>query len=176
MQASKEVGITTDEASEFSEEQFKELDAAIKELKDKSGSVIRVLSKAQEIFGYLPREVQFKIAQGLNIPLSEVYGITTFYSFFSIVPRGKHTISTCMGTACYVRGSKEVLEELTKILGIGVGETTPDREFSLESVRCMGACALAPVVRIDDDVYRQVTPKKVHSILKKYSEEAGGEE
>ncbi|MFH1538719.1 MAG: NAD(P)H-dependent oxidoreductase subunit E [bacterium] len=162
-------------APEFTEEQFRELDRWIEEYRGKSGSVIRALAKAQEIFGCLPREVQSRLAKGLGIPLSEVYGIVTFYSFFSLVPRGKHTISSCQGTACYVRGGKRVLEALEKTLDVEVGETTEDREYSLESIRCMGACALAPVVRVDGDVYRRVMPKKVKSILRNYSDKCGGD-
>ena len=161
-------------ADEFTTEQFAELDKWIAEYKGKTGSVIRALNKAQEIFGYLPREIQDKVAKGLGLPLSEVYGITTFYSFFSIVPKGKHSVCVCMGTACYVRGGQQVLDDLKKVLDIEVGGTTADREFSLDSIRCMGACALAPVVRIDEDVYRQVTPKKVKEILGKYSEQVAG--
>jgi len=159
---------------EFTPEMFAELDKWIAEYKGKTGSVIRALNKAQEIFGYLPREVQDKVAKGLDLSLSEVYGIATFYSFFSIVPKGKHTVCVCMGTACYVRGGQQVLDDLKKVLDVEVGGTTVDREFSLDSVRCMGACALAPVVRVDEDVYRQVSPKKVKEILGKYSDSIGG--
>ena len=163
---------------EFTPEQFKELDKWIAEYQGKSGAVIRALTKAQEIFGYLPKEIQTKVADGMDRPLSEVYGIATFYSFFSLVPKGKHTVCTCQGTACYVRGGKQVMEELKKILEVDVGGTTEDREFSLDSVRCMGACALAPVVRIDEDVFRQVTSKKLKSLLAKYNDAytAGGGE
>ncbi|MEW6200549.1 MAG: NAD(P)H-dependent oxidoreductase subunit E [bacterium] len=159
-------------SSEFTEEQFRELDRWLDTFRGKSGAVIRALSKAQEIFGYLPREVQKRIAKGLEIPLSEVYGITTFYSFFSLVPKGKHKICSCQGTACYVRGGKNVMAEFQRILNVEVGGTTDDREFSLESIRCMGACALAPAVRVDEDVYRQVAPKKVRDILGKYSSDS----
>ncbi|MHB8907279.1 MAG: NADH-quinone oxidoreductase subunit NuoE family protein [Syntrophales bacterium] len=162
---------------EFTPEQFAELDRWIAEYKGKTGSVIRALSKAQEIFGYLPREVQAAVAKGIGRSLSEVYGIATFYSFFNIVPKGKHSVCACMGTACYVRGGAQVVDGLKKELGIEVGETTADREFSLNSIRCMGACALAPVVRVDEEVYRQVSPKKVKEILAKYSERiAGGDQ
>ncbi len=165
---------TTDE---FTPEQFAELDKWIAAYKGKTGSVIRALNKAQEIFGYLPREVQDRVAKGLDRPLSEVYGIVTFYSFFTVVPKGRHSVCACMGTACYVRGGQQVLDDLKKELNIEVGGTTADREFSLSSIRCMGACALAPVVRIDDDVHRQVTPKKVKEILGNYSQKfAGGAE
>jgi NADH:ubiquinone oxidoreductase subunit E len=164
-------------ADEFTPEQFAELDRWIAEYKGKTGSVIRALSKAQEIFGYLPREVQAAVAKGIERPLSEIYGIATFYSFFTVVPKGKHSVCACMGTACYVRGGQQVVDGLKKELAIEVGGTTADREFSLNSIRCMGACALAPVVRVDEEVYRQVSPKKVKEILSKYSEKfAGGDE
>jgi len=165
------------EADEFTPEQFAELDKWIAQYKGKTGSVIRALNKAQEIFGYLPREVQERVAKGIGRPLSEVYGIVTFYSFFTIVPKGKHSVCACMGTACYVRGGQQVLDDLKKQLNIEVGGTTADREFSLGSIRCMGACALAPVVRIDEDVHRQVSPKRVKELLGKYSQKfAGGAE
>jgi len=168
MEAVKSVG------TEFTDEQFRELDKWVAGYKGKSGSAIRALSKAQEIFGYLPRVVQERVAKGLDIPLSEVYGITTFYSFFTLVPKGKHKVCSCQGTACYVRGGKSVLKEIQKILDVEVGGTTDDRQFSVESIRCMGACALAPVVRVDEDVYRRVAPKKLHEILRRYSEKGGG--
>jgi len=163
-----------DAVDEFTPEQFAELEKWIATYKGKTGSVIRALNKAQEIFGYLPREVQAVVAKGLGRPLSEVYGIVTFYSFFTIVPKGRHSVCACMGTACYVRGGQQVLDDLKKQLNIDVGGTTVDREFSLGSVRCMGACALAPVVRIDDDVHRQVSPKKVKEILSRYSQKTAG--
>jgi NADH:ubiquinone oxidoreductase subunit E len=162
---------------EFTPEQFAELEKWIATYRGKTGSVIRALNKAQEIFGYLPREVQAAVAKGLGRPLSEVYGIVTFYSFFTIVPKGKHSVCACMGTACYVRGGQQVLDDLKKQLNVEVGGTTADREFSLGSIRCMGACALAPVVRIDEDVHRQVSPKRVKELLGKYSQKfAGGAE
>jgi NADH:ubiquinone oxidoreductase subunit E len=161
-------------ASEFTKEQFQELDRWIAEYKGKTGAAIRALNKAQEIFGYLPREVQAAIALGLDKTLAEIYGIATFYSFFSMVPKGKNKVCSCQGTACYVRGGKQVMDEISKQLAIKVGETTDDRLFSLESIRCMGACALAPVVRVNEDVYRQLSPKKVKGMLSKYSETVGG--
>ena len=162
---------------EFTPEQFAELEKWIATYRGKTGSVIRALNKAQEIFGYLPREVQAVVAKGLGRPLSEVYGIVTFYSFFTIVPKGRHSVCACMGTACYVRGGQQVLDDLKKQLNVEVGGTTADREFSLGSIRCMGACALAPVVRIDEDVHRQVSPKRVKELLGKYSQKfAGGAE
>lgn len=169
-----QTAIGKEAASEFTPEQFQELDKWIAEHKNSTGAAIRALNRAQEIFGYLPREVQARIAQGLNKTMAEVYGIATFYSFFSLVPKGKNKVCSCQGTACYVRGGKQVLDEIEKQLGITVGGTTADREFSIESIRCMGACALAPVVRVNEDVYRQVSPKKVMGMLNKYSDKVGG--
>ena len=171
-----QTAIGKEAATEFTSEQFQELDTWIAGNKTKTGAAIRALNKAQEIFGYLPREVQARIAQGLDKTLAEIYGIATFYSFFSLVPKGKNKVCSCQGTACYVRGGKQVLDEVEKQLGITVGETTTDREFSVESIRCMGACALAPVVRVNEDVYRQVSPKKVLGMLRKYSDKVGGGE
>jgi NADH-quinone oxidoreductase E subunit len=135
------------------------------------GALIQVLHMAQGIYGYLPCEVQRVVADALEIPLSEVSGVVSFYSFFSTQPRGKHTIRVCMGTACYVRGGKRILEQLGKQLGIKVGETTKDRRFTLEVARCIGACGLAPAMSIDDVVYKQVNPDKLESILARYEQE-----
>ncbi len=154
--------------SKFTEKQFKELDKIIDKYKDKPGALISVLHQAQEVFGYLPLEIQEKIAKGLNTTITEVYGIVTFYTFFTMVPRGKHTIRVCMGTSCYVRGGGKVLEAIQKRLGIKVGGTTEDRNFSLEIVRCVGACALSPAVLIDNNIYKRVGDSKVPEILAKY--------
>lgn len=132
------------------------------------GELINILHKAQELFGYLPREVQEVIARQLNIPVSKVYGVVTFYSFFSMTPKGEHPISVCMGTACYVRGSEKVLDEFKRLLNINVGETTPDGKFSLTSLRCVGACGLAPVVLIGEKVYGRVVPGDVEKILQEF--------
>lgn len=132
------------------------------------GELINILHKAQELFGYLPREVQEVIARQLNIPVSKVYGVVTFYSFFSMTPKGEHPISVCMGTACYVRGAEKVLDEFKRILNINVGETTPDGKFSLTSLRCVGACGLAPVVLIGEKVYGRVVPGDVEKILQEF--------
>jgi len=133
------------------------------------GPLIQVLHSAQELFGYLPEKAQVEIAKGLGISLSEVHGVLSFYSFFTTVPRGKHTIRVCMGTACYVRGGKQVLEKFEKELGIGKNDTTEDRQFSLEINRCVGACGLAPVVTVGEDIYRRVKLDKVPEIIAKYS-------
>ena len=127
-----------------------------------------VLHKAQNLFGYLPRRVQEAVADGLNVSLNEVYGVITFYNFFSTVPTGRHGVKVCLGTACYVRGGQMVLKKTEKALGIKVGSTTDDRRYSLGVVRCIGACGLAPAVLIDDDVYGRVKTTKIAEILEKY--------
>ena len=128
-----------------------------------------VLQKAQEIYGYLPVEVQSMVADGLGISLSEVYGVATFYSQFSLNPKGIYQISICLGTACYVKGADKILEALESRLGIKCGECTPDGVFSLDSCRCVGACGLAPVMMINDDVYGRMTEDQIDDILKKYT-------
>jgi NADH:ubiquinone oxidoreductase subunit E len=143
------------------------------EYRDKEGSLIQVLHLAQGIYGYLPTEVQTVIADALGIPLSEVSGVVTFYSFFSTQPRGEHTIRVCLGTACYVRGGKKIIERLSKLLDVKVGDTTSDRKFTFEVARCIGACGLAPVMSIDDVVYKQVSPEKLETILARYYQKEG---
>ena len=128
---------------------------------NKPGELINILHEAQSLHGYLPEEMQRIIARKLNIPASKVYGVVTFYSFFTMTPKGKHPISVCLGTACYVRGSEKLLEEIKRILG----ETTPDGKFSLDCLRCVGACGLAPVVTIGEKVYGRLQPKDVQKIL-----------
>ena len=158
-----------EEASQ--EELFQRLDEVIDEYREKQGALIPVLQMAQAIFGYLPEDVLKRISLGLNKPYSEVAGVVGFYSFFSTVPRGKHMIRVCLGTACYVRGGKQVLDALKHKLGIDVGGTTEDRMFSLEVARCFGACGLAPAVMVDDDVHQRVKPARVQAILDQYAEE-----
>jgi len=131
--------------------------------------LINVLHKAQSLFGYLPAEVQEIISRELKVPLAKVYGVVTFYSFFTMVPRGEHPISICMGTACYVRGAEKVLDEFKRKLKIQVGETTPDGKFSLNCLRCVGACGLAPVVMVGEKTYGRVSPDGVEEILNEYS-------
>ena len=143
--------------------------------KDKPGSLIQVLHLTQKLYGYLPLEVQQFIAEGMNVPLSEVSGVVSFYSFFSTTPKGKHTIRVCMGTACYVRGGKKLVECLIDTLGVDVDGTTKDRLFTLEIARCIGACGLAPAMMIDDTVYKQVNPTKMDSILAAYRKQADAE-
>lgn len=156
------------EAQAEEAKQYDQLDKIIAKHKEIRGPLIQVLHAAQELFGYLPEKAQARIAQGLGVPLSEVHGVLSFYSFFTTVPRGKYTIRVCLGTACYVRGGKQVLEKFQKELGIGVNETTEDRQFSLEVNRCVGACGLAPVVTVGPDIYRRVKEDKVPEIIAKY--------
>ena len=156
------------EAQEFSPEELSLVGDIIEKHRAKPGSLIPVLEEIQETIGYLPKMIQRRIALGLNIPFSEVYGVVTFYSFFTMVPRGRHPIKCCLGTACYVRGGKKVLDKLIQTLKIDPGETTPDRRFSLETVRCLGACGLAPTMVIDDDNFPQVTPSGAEEILENY--------
>lgn len=143
----------------------------IQEYRDKEGSLIMVLHAAQEIFGYLPMEVQQFVADGMELPVSEVSGVVSFYSFFSTEKRGKHTIRMCQGTACYVRGGKKVVDAIKNELDVDVGGTTADGEFTFEIARCIGACGLAPAMMVDDDVYKQVSPAKLRGILSLYKEE-----
>ena len=159
----------TEEPTE--EELLERLDAVIAEYKGKPGALIPVLQLAQGIFGYLPEVALKHIARELRKPYSEVAGVVGFYSFFTTVPRGEHLVRICLGTACYVRGAVQVLEAFKKELGIDIGGTTEDREFSLEIARCFGACGLAPVITVDDDVHHRVKPKRVGEILAQYAAE-----
>jgi len=147
---------------------YAELKQAIDEYRDMEGSLIMVLHRAQEIFGYLPEDVQRFVARELNLPVSEVYGVTTFYSYFSLKPRGKYRIAVCLGTACYVRGAAEIVSAIEKELGIKVNDTTADGRFTLEVSRCIGACGLAPVMTINDHVYGRLTADKIPEILAKH--------
>lgn len=147
---------------------FKELDEFINSLPSKEGALIEVLHRAQGIFGYLPKEVQKFVADKLDLPVSKVYGVVTFYSFFTTEPRGKNVINVCMGTACFVRGSGDVLREFEKELGIKSGETTSDMKFTLGSLRCVGACGLAPVLTVNDKVYGHCSPEQVKEIISEY--------
>lgn len=153
------------------EELLKRLDEIIAEYREKPGALIPVLQMAQAILGYLPETALKRISLGLNKPYSEVAGVVGFYSFFSTTPRGKHMIRVCLGTACYVRGGKQVLEAIKQKLGIDVGGTTQDRVFSLEVARCFGACGLAPAIMIDDQVHQRVKPARIQAILDQYREE-----
>lgn len=150
------------------EELYPKIREVIGQYRGNQNALIMVLHNAQRLFGYLPRRVQEMVSEGLNVPLSEVYGVASFYAFFSMVPKGRHEIKVCLGTACYVRGGQKIIEHLEKGLGVRVGDTTKDRRFSLNEVRCVGACSLAPAVLINDDVYAQVDPAGVNEIIEKY--------
>lgn len=147
---------------------YRRLDAVMDQYGRSPDSLIQVLHQAQELFGYLPDEVQRFVARGLRLPISKVYGVVTFYSFFTTVPKGKHTIMVCLGTACYVKGAERILQRLKKELDVELGQTTRDHLFTLSAARCVGACGLAPVAMIGDDVYGKLTPDKMVKVLKKY--------
>ena len=155
-------------AAQFEKAQFDQLQAVIDEYKDTKGPLMRVMQHAQEIFGYLPIEVQKIIAEKMGVPLEEVYGVVSFYAQFSLNPKGKYKISVCLGTACYVKGSGDVFDRLSRTLGISSGECTPDGRFSLEACRCVGACGLAPVMTVNDEVYGRLVPDDIDGILADY--------
>ena len=150
------------------QEKYLQLDEVIRQNKGKQGAVMRTLQSAQDIFDHVPRDVQTRIAEGLGVPLAEVYGVVTFYSQFALEPRGRFVIGVCLGTACYVKGAKPVLERLAKELDVKVGSTTPDGRFTLRDTRCLGACGLAPVMMINDDVFGRLVPDDIPGILDKY--------
>ncbi len=152
------------------ENDLQQLKEVCSSFNNEAGELINVLHKAQSIFGYLPAEVQEVIAKELNVSVAKVYGVVTFYSFFTMVPRGRHPISICTGTACYVRGAEKVLDEFKRILKVPVGEATPDGKFSITGLRCVGACGLAPVVLVGDKTYGRVAPDGVKEILKEYED------
>ena len=149
-------------------EQEKKLRQVIADHKDMQGAMMPVLQQAQDIYGYLPIEVQKIIAEGLGVSLETVYQVTTFYSQFALNPTGKHRIAVCLGTACYVKGSQNILDELEKQLGVKAGGTTPDGLFTLEATRCLGCCGLAPVMMVDDEVHGRLVPSDVKNILAQY--------
>lgn len=150
------------------EEQKQELLKVINELKDEKGALMPILQHAQDIYGYLPIEVQTVISDETGIPLEKIYGVVTFYSQFSLTPKGKYQISVCLGTACYVKGSGDIYNKLMERLGIVGGECTPDGKFSLDACRCIGACGLAPVMTINGEVYGKLTVDQIDDILAKY--------
>ena len=154
---------------EGTKEQELQLKQELAELVKVPGGLMPALQKAQEIYGYLPKEVQIMIADAFGVPLSEVYGVVTFYSQFSLYPKGKYQVSVCLGTACYVKGSGEIFDELVNFLGIDNGEVTPDRKFSLDATRCVGCCGLAPVMCVNGEVYGRITAKDVKGIIEKYN-------
>lgn len=153
---------------EITSTMWKKIDGIIQRYNRKKGALIPVLEECQDVCGYLPMEVQEKISRGLNIPGSTIYGVVTFYSFFTMVPKGRHTIKICLGTACYVRGGKANLESIQDEFGVETGGTTGDLRFSLDSVRCIGACGMAPAMVVDDDTYAQVRKDNVMKVLDGY--------
>jgi NADH-quinone oxidoreductase E subunit len=154
--------------NEKNNQKFNILDEFINSIPDKKGALIQVLHKAQEIFGYLPKEVQLYVANKLNLSPAKVYGVVSFYSYFTTEPKGEYKISVCLGTVCFVKGSDKILAEFEKQLGIKSGQTTKDLKFSLDGLRCVGACGLAPVVVVNDKVYGHVKPEGVVEILEEY--------
>ncbi len=150
------------------QEQRAKLDALIEKYKNEKGPMMPILQGAQDIYGYLPIEVQRYISIQTEVPLSEIYGIASFYSQFLLNPKGQYAVSVCLGTACYVKGSGLLMEKLTEVLGIKNGEITPDKKFSLDATRCIGACGLAPVITVNEDVYGRLEPKDIPDIIAKY--------
>jgi NADH:ubiquinone oxidoreductase subunit E len=148
--------------------ELERIDQVIARYRGRHGSLIPALKESQDICGYLPRQVQRRIAEGLNLSPSQVYGVVSFYAFFTTVPRGKHVIRVCLGTACYVRGSQQILEKLEKELNLKVGGITKDRKFSLEAVRCLGCCSLAPAMVVDEDTHALVDPSEAMRIVSSY--------
>jgi NADH:ubiquinone oxidoreductase subunit E len=155
-------------ADSITPEMFRKIDVIVEKYKDKPGSLIPVLQQAQDVCGYLPHVVQRHVARGMKMSPSVVFGVATFYSFFTLVPRGKHVIRVCLGTACYVKRSEEILDKIKAEMDLEVGEVTRDKKYSLEAVRCLGACGLAPVVVIGQDTYGDVAATRVMDIIKKY--------
>ena len=149
-------------------EQELKLKEAIAQNKDRKGALMPILQAAQNIYGYMPHEVQLMIAEGLGLSESEVYGVVTFYSQFSLTPKGKYQVAVCMGTACYVKGAGKILEEFEKQIGCKAGECTADMKFSIDATRCIGACGLAPVLSVNEDIYGKVTEDMVKDILSNY--------
>ena len=155
----------------LTEENFRKLDEVILQHKDEKGALMPVLQKAQDIFGCLPLEVQRRISEGTKQPMSDIYGVVTFYSQFSLVPRGEYTISICMGTACYVRGAKPIVDKVAELIGVRPGETSADARFSLVATRCIGACGLAPILTVNEDVYGRLVLDEIPAIIEKYQKE-----
>lgn len=162
------ISVTKPVSEELPKEKFDELEEFIDGMETTKGALIAILHKAQDIFGYLPRDVQLYVARKLGIPGAEVYGVVSFYSYFTTKPRGKHTISVCMGTACFVRGADKIIERLKEKLNIESNEITEDGLFTLRDVRCVGACGLAPVVMVDDKVYGRVKEEELDDIINTY--------
>lgn len=155
-------------ANDARAESFKELDKVIAQWKDEPGGLLPIMQAAQEKIGCVDEEVQNYISKAVNVPVTTIYGIATFYSLFSLEPKGKHVINVCLGTACYVRGAQKVMDKMEAELGVEAGHTTPDGLFTLAAMRCIGCCGLAPAMMIGDDVYGKCTPEKIPGILAKY--------
>jgi len=168
MTKSAEISVTAPISENLPKEKFEELSGFIDQLETKDGALIETLHKAQALFGYLPRDVQLYIARKLGIPGAEVFGVVSFYSYFTTKPRGKHTISVCMGTACFVRGADTIIEYFKEKLNIESNEITEDGLFTLKDVRCIGACGLAPVVMVDDKVFGRVKVDEIDEIIQTY--------
>ena len=145
------------------------LDGVFRKFEGVEGALIPILQEAQEIYGYLSEEVLVRVGKRLDISMSRIYGVVTFYAQFYLTPRGRHTVRVCRGTACHVRGGKNVLKTVQQFLGVGENETTPDSKFTFETVACLGACALSPVVLVDKNYYGKLTPAKVAQVLKQYA-------
>jgi len=160
--------VTGPGADPVTREMYAKIDEIIAQYRNKPGALIPVLQQSQDICGYLPHSVQRYVAKGLKMPPSEVFGVATFYSFFTLVPRGKHVIRVCNGTACYVKRSQEIIDKLKDALGIDLGEVTGDKRYSIEAVRCLGACGQAPVMVVGHDTYGDVGAAHVMDIIKKY--------
>lgn len=155
----------------LTEENFRELDEVIRRHQHQQGTLMPVLQEAQEIFGCLPIEVQQRISEGTKVPMSDIFGVVTFYSQFTLEPKGEYTISVCMGTACYVRGAKPIVEKISDMIGIAPGETSADAKFSLVATRCIGACGLAPIMTVNKNVYGRLALEDVPGIIEKYQKE-----
>jgi len=153
----------------ITKEEWEKIDQVIAKYKGRHGALIPVLKETQDICGYLPKNVQHRIAEGLSLSSSQIYGVVSFYAFFTTIPRGKYIIRVCMGTACYVRGSKEILQNLQRELDVEVGGITRDRRYSLEAVRCLGACGLAPAMVVGHDTHGMLEPKRAIEIVKSYT-------
>jgi len=153
----------------ITEEEYQKIAGIINKYRNKPGVLIPVLNEIQSEIGFLPVEIQRKVAEGLGLPEKEVYGVVTFYSFFSMTPRGKTNIRVCLGTACFVRGGKKIADRIEKELGIGPGETTQDRKYSVQVNRCLGACGIAPVMVVNEKVYQRVNPEEAVNIIKSHS-------
>jgi len=153
---------------EISREEWEKIDQVIGKYRGRYGALIPVLKEVQDICGYLPKKIQHRIAQGLHLSSSQIYGVVSFYAFFTTIPRGRNIIRVCLGTACYVKGSKLILDRLQRELDVEVGGITRDRKYSLEAVRCLGACGLAPVMVVGQDTYGMIDPRKAIEIVRSY--------